>query len=70
MASADDTHEKENFVSGATGVSSMLPPEVSPFVNDPDFSYEDFAKRGQVADMHTFRIQVLVPTFSSENERR
>jgi sestrin len=26
-------------------------------MNDPSFTYEDFAKRGQVSELHTFRIQ-------------
>lgn len=37
---------------------SMLPPDVTPFIAEPEYTYEDFAKRGQVSELHTFRIQV------------
>jgi sestrin len=57
VASCDDTHEKENVLASNQSHVSSLPPEVSPFVCDPEFTYEDFAKRGHVAEMHTFRIQ-------------
>lgn len=60
VASSDDSHEKENVLTSSTGNAVYVLPEVSPFINDPTFTYEDFAKRGQVAEMHTFRIQVSV----------
>jgi len=44
-------------MSHGSGKSGSIPPEISPFVCDPDFIYEDFAKRGQVSELHTFRIQ-------------
>ena len=59
VASSDDTNEKENRLSSSLNQPTItLPSEVSPFINDPEFIYEDFAKRGQVSEMHTFRIQV------------
>ena len=60
MASSDDSHEKENVLTSSTGNAVYVLPEVSPFMNDPTFMYEDFAKRGQVSEMHTFRIQVRI----------
>lgn len=32
-------------------------PEISQFINDPDFTYQDFARRGEVNLIPTFRVQ-------------
>jgi hypothetical protein len=60
VASSDDTQEKENRLTPTGNAASALPPEVSPFLSDPEFTYEDFSKRGQTPEMHTFRIQVNI----------
>lgn len=40
------------------GFSSSRPkPEISQFIDDPDFTYQDFARRGSVNLIPTFRIQ-------------
>ncbi|KAI9559215.1 Sestrin-like protein [Daphnia sinensis] len=42
----------------ADGFSSSRPkPEISQFIDDPDFTYQDFARRGSVNQIPTFRIQ-------------
>lgn len=42
----------------ATGSMSMkVKPSIGHFVDDPDFLYEDFARRGEVSDIPTFRVQ-------------
>lgn len=58
VASSDDSHEKENRLNVCSNLASALPPDVSPFLSDPEFTYEDFAKKGQLSELHTFRIQV------------
>lgn len=42
-----------------TGEDRCLKPkeDVSLFIEDPDFQYQDFAKRGEVSDIPTFRVQ-------------
>jgi len=63
VASSDDSQEKENLLThNLNKGSSTIPPEISPFVCDPEFIYEDFAKRGQLSELHTFRIQVRTRT--------
>ncbi|CAL8117102.1 unnamed protein product [Orchesella dallaii] len=58
VASSDDSQEKENRLNLLAGQGlSSLPPDITPFISEPDFTYEDFAKRGQVSELHTFRIQ-------------
>lgn len=32
--------------------------DISRFIEDPGFQYQDFAKRGEVSDIPTFRVQV------------
>jgi sestrin len=32
-------------------------PEISQFIDDPDFTYQDFARRGEVSLIPTFRVQ-------------
>ncbi|XP_046459036.1 sestrin-3-like [Daphnia pulex] len=40
------------------GFSSSRPkPEISQFIDDPDFTYQDFARRGSVNLIPTFRVQ-------------
>lgn len=43
----------------ATGTGGIrVEPSIGHFVDDPDFLYEDFARRGEVSDIPTFRVQV------------
>jgi sestrin len=35
-----------------------LKPSIEQFVDDPNFVYEDFARRGETSDIPTFRVQV------------
>lgn len=43
----------------SAGLDRVLAPkeDVTRFVDDPDFIYQDFAKRGEAADIPTFRVQ-------------
>jgi len=35
------------------------PTDLSQFVEDPDFLYQDFQRRGEITEIPTFRVQVL-----------
>uniref|UniRef100_A0A1B6CLQ6 Sestrin n=2 Tax=Clastoptera arizonana TaxID=38151 RepID=A0A1B6CLQ6_9HEMI len=42
----------------ATGITEVrIEPSIGHFVDDPDFLYEDFARRGEISDIPTFRVQ-------------
>jgi sestrin len=41
-----------------TSTSLDIKPSIGHFVEDPDFIYEDFARRGEDSSIPTFRIQV------------
>uniref|UniRef100_T1J3W8 Sestrin n=1 Tax=Strigamia maritima TaxID=126957 RepID=T1J3W8_STRMM len=51
----------EKVENQALGLAAGSPPtlsaDISKFIEDPTFSYQDFARRGEMSDISTFRIQ-------------
>lgn len=49
--------ESQNVELATGGIYMKVKPSIGHFVDDPDFLYEDFARRGEVSDIPTFRVQ-------------
>ncbi|XP_039276386.1 sestrin homolog isoform X2 [Nilaparvata lugens] len=49
-------HVESQSVELLTRSSVRLKPSIGHFIDDPDFVYEDFARRGQNSDIPTFRV--------------
>lgn len=52
--------ESQNVELATGGMCMKVKPSIGHFVDDPDFLYEDFARRGEVSDIPTFRVQVKI----------